>query len=375
MAKLSYTQLKDYVADVVTKAKLSNDSFVETRDNVVGLLDKIGAIITLDTNYQIDKLGLFEGEYLSFGKTIEEWQEDLIMPVDFDSTGNNALAPNDPTYRPVFYSYTNGQKTLATTIRYNNIERAVHFEAQFVEIVAMNTKRLDDSMAVYKYQLKREILGKLMDICEDEMGTTTTFATGTEYNVGVCVRSASSGQNIKKAIVVKKIASTNSDNFATCVENGYLIVLDLITEIALPVDTSKGEAFIKQVKKDVEIAQDLSEGHSLNGNSLGATEGLVLIVKQGVIPDLEVDTYAGAFNRGDLSTNVEQIIVKDFGDADDDYFAILMDKRGARLHETFRGTYENLNGKGAFMNVFRHIETTSYISRNTFVKVYKNPSA
>ena len=375
MAKLSYTELKDYVADVVTKAKLSNSSFVETRDNVVGLLDKIGAIITLDTNYQIDKLGLFEGEYLSFGKTIEEWQEDLIMPVDYDATGNNALAPNDPTYRPVFYSYTNGQKTLATTIRYNNIERAVHFEAQFVEIVAMNTKRLDDSMAVYKYQLKREILGKLMDICGDAMGTTTTFATTTEYNVGTYVRSASSGQNIKKAIVVKKIASSNTDNFATCVENGYLIVLDLITEIALPVDTQKGEAFIKQVKKDVEIAQDLSEGHSLNGNSLGATEGLVLIVKQGVIPDLEVDTYAGAFNRGDLSTNVEQIIVKDFGDADDDYFAILMDRRGARLHETFRGTYENLNGKGAFMNVFRHIETTSYISRNTFVKVYKNPSA
>lgn len=375
MAKLSYTQLKDYVADVVTKAKLSNASFVETRDNVVGLLDKIGAIITLDTNYQIDKLGLFEGEFLSFGKTIEEYQEDLQMPQDFDATGSNALAPNDPTYRPVFYSYTNGQKVIPTTIRYNNIERAVHFEAQFVEIVAMNTKRLDDSMAVYKYQLKREILGKLMALCSDAMGTTTTFSTGTEYNVGAYVRSASSGQNIKKAIVVKKIASTNSDNFATCVENGYLIVLDLVTEIALPVDTEKGEAFIKQVKKDVEVAQDLSEGHSLNGNSLGATEGLVLIVKQGVIPDLEVDTYAGAFNRGDLSTNVEQIIVKDFGDADADYFAILMDRRGARLHETFRGTYENLNGKGAFMNVFRHIETTSYISRNTFVKVYKNPSA
>lgn len=97
MAKLSYTQLKDYVASVVTKAKLSNASFLETRDNIVGLLDKIGAIITLDTNYQIDKLGLFEGEYLSFGKTIEEWQEDLIMPQDFDATGANALAPNDPT--------------------------------------------------------------------------------------------------------------------------------------------------------------------------------------------------------------------------------------------------------------------------------------
>lgn len=370
--KLSYEQLKAYIGDVVTKANLSNSSFVETRNNVVGLLDKIGKILTVDTVFQVDKLALFDGEYLSFGKTIEEWAQDLIMPVDYDSTGSTTLAPHDPTYRPVFYSYTNGMKTIPTTIRYNNIERAVHFEEQFIEIVAMNTKKLDDSMAVYRYGLKREILGKLMGLCSDAMGTTTTFSTGVEYNVGTYVRSASSGQNIKKAIVVKKIASTNSDNFATCVEKGYLIVLDLVTAIAPPTDTSTGEAFIKQVKKDVEKAKDLSEGYSLNGNSLGATEGLVLIVKQGIIPELEVDTFAGAFNRGDLSTNVEQIVVKDFGEADSSFYAILMDRRGARLHETFRGAYEQLNGQGAFMNVFRHIETTSYISRNTFVKVYKS---
>ena len=30
---------------------------------------------------------------------------------------------------------------------------------------------------------------------------------------------------------------------------------------------------------------------------------------------------------------------------------------------------------GAFMNIFRHIETTSYVSRNTFIKVYKNVAA
>ena len=374
MAKLSLPELKSYVSSVVTAAKLSNGSFSETRDNVVGLLDKIGKIVTIDTVFAIDKLAEFDGEYLSYGKTIEEWQQDLIMPVAYDSDGSGALAPHDPTYRPVFYSYTNGKKVIATTIRYNNIERAVHFESQFIEIVAMNTKRLDDSMAVYRYGLKRQILGTLMTMCATAMGTTTTFTTGTKYEVGTYVRSASSGQNIKKAVVVKEVPATNSDNFATNVANGYLIVLDLVTEIAAPTDTSSGEAFIKQVKKDVEIARDLSEGYSLNGNSLGATEGLVLIVKQGIIPELEVDTYAGAFNRGDLDTDVEQIIVKDFGNADDAYYAILMDRRGARLHDTNNATYENLNGEGAFLNIFRHVETTSYISRNTFVKVYKKPA-
>ncbi len=370
--KLSYEQLKDFVANVVTEAKISNKDFVETRDNVVGLLDKIGKIVTLDTVFNIDKLAMFDGEYLSFGKTIEEWQQDLIMPVDFDPEGKTTLAPHDPTYRPVFYSYTNGVKTIPTTIRYNNIERAVHFEEQFISIVAMNSKRLDDSMAVYRYGLKRQILGRLMSMCHTAMTNTNTYAVETAYLVGAYVRSASSGQNIKHAIVVKPISAENTLTFAEAVANGFLIVLDLETTIAPPTDTQTGEAFIKQVKLDVEKAKDLNEGYSLNGNSLGATEGLVLIVKQGVIPELEVDTYAGAFNRGDLSTNVEQIVVKDFGDADSKFYAILMDRRGARLHETFRGAYEQLNGQGAFMNVFRHIETTSYISRNTFVKVYKS---
>ena len=120
MAKMSYAELKDYVASVVTLAKLSNASFVETRDNTVGLLDKIGKIVTLDTNFIVDKLNMFDGEYLSFGKTIEEWQQDLIMIQDFNASGSGALSPHRPTYRPVFYSYTVGKKYIPTTIDYND---------------------------------------------------------------------------------------------------------------------------------------------------------------------------------------------------------------------------------------------------------------
>ena len=43
MAKLSMEELKSYVASVVTQAKLSNSSFSVTRDNIVGLVDKIMA--------------------------------------------------------------------------------------------------------------------------------------------------------------------------------------------------------------------------------------------------------------------------------------------------------------------------------------------
>ena len=80
--KLSYEQLKEFVATVITDAKISIADFNVTRDNTAGLIDKIGKIITLDSVYNVDKLAEFDGEYLSFGKNIEEWQQDLTMIED-----------------------------------------------------------------------------------------------------------------------------------------------------------------------------------------------------------------------------------------------------------------------------------------------------
>lgn len=376
MAKLSYAELKSVVSSLITKAKISNPSFVETRDNVVGLLDKIGAIITLDTDYQQDKLYMFDGFFMSFGKTIEEYQQDLILPTAYDSDGAGALSPSDPTYRPVDYSYSLGRKKIKTTIRNDNIERAVHFEAQLVDIVSMQFKRLEDSMAVYRYELKREMLAKYIALCEEPYASTTTFAISTAYNVGQYVRKGSTGDDAKVfAIVVKPIANTNTHVWADAVANGELIVLDLIKEIAKPVDTATGEAFIEEVKKSLEIASDLSEGHSLNGNSLGAVSNLKLIVKQGVIPALQVQTMAGAFHSEDLAIPADIVVVKDFGSANADYFAVLMDERGMRLHNTYNATREQVNGDGDFLNIFRHTEDTAHVSRNTFVRVFKVPQA
>lgn len=375
MAKLSYSQLKALVASVVTTAKLSNASFVETRDNIVGLLDKVGKITTIDTVYTLDKLSMFDGEYLSFGKTIEEWQQDLILPEDYDSTGANALSPHDPTYRPVFYSYTIGRKKIPTTIRNNDIERAVHFEEQFVSIIAINTKRLEDSMAQYRYNVKREMLAKTISIAHDEMSSTTTFSASTSYStVNTLFRNANTPT--AHGILVKKYTANDASNWADAVAKGYIIVLDLEQEIAVPVDTTTGEAFIKQVKADVEKANDSSEGNSLNGNSIGAVpeSSLYLIVKQGVMPSVQVDTLAGAFNAQELAIPAKVVVVKDFGSDTSGAYAVLLDGRGMRLHNTYNATRENANGDGDFLNIFRHTEDTAYISRNTFLKVYKKPA-
>lgn len=373
--KLSIAELEAKVSGIVTASKVSLSSFTVTRNNIVELVDKIGAIVTLDTVFSIDKLNMFDGEYLSFGKTIEDWYQDLILPVDYDPTGANNMAPNDPTYRPVYYSYTIDRKYIPTTIRNNNIERAVHNEGQAASIVATNIKRLDDSMAQYRYALKRQMFGVLLGLCKDEMGMNTapaTFAAATAYST---VNTLLKNNNTPTAwgILVKKYAANAATDWDDAVSKGYIIVLDLISKIAAPTDTTTANAFIKQVKKDVEHANDISEGHSLNGNTIGAVQGLTLVVKQGIIPELEVESFAGAFNRADLAVPANIVVVKDFGDADADFYAVLVDSRGLRLHNTYNATREDFNGKGDFLNLYRHTEDTAYICRNSFVKAYMKP--
>ena len=374
MAKLSLPELRALVQSIVTAAKISNGSFVETRDNVVGLIDKIGKIMTIDTVFNIDKLSKFDGEYLSFGKTVEEYQEDLRLPQNFDPSGSGALSPHDGTYRPVFYSYTIGRKVIPVTLRNNNIERAVHNEGEYIDVVTMQTKRGQDSKAQYRYQVKKEMLAKLVALCEGEMDPTnaTLFVAATAVStVNTLLKNASNAVGI----LVKAYPANGAADWAGAIDAGYIVPLDLVTEIAKPVDTSTGEAFVKQVKADLEAASDVSEGHSLNGNTLGAVEGLTLIVRQGVIPALEVDTYAGAFNRSDLAMPAEIVVVNDMGSASDDVFAVLMDNRGMRLFPTYDAVRNNANGLGDFENIYYHMEDTAHISRNTFVKVYKVPQA
>ena len=380
MAKLSKVQLKSVVASYVDSNKISVDSYSATYDNTVGLLDTLGKIFTVWQNYG-DKLDIFDGEDLSFGKTVEEWAQDLILPEAFDPTGANTLAPHVSTYRPASFSFTLGRVTIPQTIRNNDIERAVHNMGQFVDIITGKTKALYDSETLLRYGIKRQALGELAARCEyamDSSNADVTLATeGTSISGAHDVNDLFyiTG-NSKMYILVKPIASGAGLTGTTAIAGGYLIALDLLTSIAKPVDTSTGEAWIEQVKKDVEVAQDYSEGHSLNGNTLGGNPeaGLVLVVKQGIFPNLDVQTLSGAFHEERLAIPARAIVVPDFGNADADIYAMLVDARCMRLHNTYRAVRENQNGQGDFLNMFYHTENTAHISKNCFVKVYKQPA-
>lgn len=370
--KLTYTELQEVITRYVVANKISSATLAITKDNIVGLADKIGLIVSFDTSYT-DKLGFMDGSSLDFGKTIEEWAIDLTLPQDFDGNGADALAPHYPTFRPTYYSKTLGRKYVATTLPNGNIERGVNDATQLASITASIMKRLYDSEAVFKYNAKRQVLADLITKCESAQTTTNSYNGMQEYVVGTYFFADEGPNDTRRGVVVKpKAVGVDAGNWDSAKAKGYIIELDLVKEIAKPIDTATGEAFVEQIKRDVEVASDLNEGHSLNGNSLGATDGLVLIVKQGLLPTLEVQVEAGAFQAQKVAIPSEVVVVKDFGDADANVFAMLIDSRGVRLHNGYNAIRSQENAKGDFMNYYKHFEYTAFVSRNTFVKVYKS---
>ena len=368
--KLSVEELKGNVATWVNKSKIAQTTYNKVVNAIDGLLEKIGKIYTNDQQFS-DKLAQLDGEFLSFGKQVEEWKADLILPVDYASADElGDLKSAYPTYRPAEYSYPLGDKVFTITRSIKELQGTVHNEGQLEELIMGIQRELTNSKIAYRYAAKRQMIGRLAEMCKDEMNATAaqTWAAGTARAVNTLVKNADN----KIGIVVKAYPASANLSWEPAIAAGYIVLLDLVTTIAKPTDTATGEAFVKQVKKDVEIAGDISEGHSLNGNTLGASQGLILAVKQGLMPSIEVDVEAGAFNGNKVAMPSEVIVLPDFGkDADEKVYAVLFDKRALRFYPTFEYSASAPNETKAYINYISHLDATAHISRNCFVKVYK----
>lgn len=315
---MTLEQIKTAINGYVLAAK-SAGTWTPSTDNVAGLLDKIAKTITIDGSFN-DKLAVLDGEQLPLGKTIEEYFQDLCDIANYNAAGDSALAPHNPTYKDPAYSYTLGKKVIPTTLRYNEYERACNSPEELSSMTQMVLKRLHDTNSVFRYGAKKQMLANL---------------------------------------IAKAEAASNN---AT-----------LIKQVAPVTDAESGEAFIKEIKEDIEKASFVNEGNALEPTAtIGASEGLLLIVKKGIKPVLDTAVMAGAFNPEKLGVDAQIIVVDDFGNADDKYDAILVDKRALRLHPTYQAVREQPNGEGDFVNFYLHTENTAFISKFCFVRVYKH---
>lgn len=368
--KLSIAELDQVIAAYVQANKIAQSSFTATFNNTAELLDKIAKTFTIDGLFE-DKLPELDGDELPLAKSLEEFYQNLTMPTDYDSTGASTLAPADPTYMPACYSYSLGRKKIKTTNRFDNLERAFNNEADYIAAVNMIMKRLYDSFALYKYGCKKELLAKYAAAAELAMGSTTDFAASTAYAVGTYLRSAAT--NSEYGVVVKAIPQSQSPvlTWATAISGGYIVKLDLVSSLAAPTDTATGEEFIKAVKTYVRKAKYVTEGNSLSGNTLGASEGLLLIINTSIMPSLEVDTMAGAFNKDELLFNVAVKEIDNFGSDTSGVYAMLIDLRGCKMHNDYQAVREQQNADGDFINYVMHTENTAAYSKFAFLHVFK----
>ena len=320
MAKMTLNELNSFVATYVDKAKQAG-AWNGTTNNIFGLMDKVGKQITVDGNFE-DKLPELDGEDLPYGKTIEEWFVDLILPQTYTAPENGqtyGVQYAKPTVENAAYSYTLGRRKIPVSKPYDDYERAALGATEAANFSTKIVERLYNSESLYRYAQKKQLLAN---------------------------------------VIAKAEAATNATT--------------LVQTIAVPVDTNTSEAFIKQVKEDVETASFANEGHNLGNCLIGATPRLTLYVKKGVMPTIEVDALAGAFNKGDLAIPAKIKVVDDFGDNASGAYAMLVDERGVKLHNGYRAIRTDEHGGEDFVTFTLHSENTGFISKYTFVKVYKS---
>lgn len=323
MAKMTISDLKSFAAGYVDASKQAG-AWVGSTNNLYGLVDKIGKIVSLKGEFS-DKLPELEGDELPFGKTIEETMIDLVLPTTYGTDGiateANAttegakdVAPAYPSIETAAYSYTLGRIKTKITRPYDYIEAGCQDAMQVGELTGDIMWALESSMSLTRYNLKKYLLGNA----------------------------------ITKAVTA-----------------------GLVENIAVPVDTATSEAFIKQVKEDVENASFAGENTSLSKALIGACPRLVLYVKKGVMPVVEVDALAGAFHAENLAIPAEIKVVDDFGGADAKVWGFLVDPRGIKLHNSYKAIRSKENADGDFVNFVEHEENTGFISKHVFMKVYK----
>ena len=313
MAKMTANGIKTLASTYVAAAKQAG-SWSGSTDNLYGAIDKIGKMVMLDGSF-IDKLPELDGDELPLGKTIEEYFIDLTLPEaysDITTEGAKDVVPALPTVEACSYNYSLGREKIKTTVPYNNVERAARSVEDASNMITKVLERLGNSYEMFKFAAKKQLIGN------------------------AAAKAVTAG---------------------------------LVTTIAQPTDTLTSEAFIKQVKTDVETASFAHEG-GLNGSLIGAAPSLILYVKKGVMPVVEVEALAGAFNAEKLAIPATVKVVDDFG-SNNDVYAVLVDPRGIKLHRDYHAIRQSENADGDFINYVDHSEHTGFISKNTFIKVYK----
>ena len=372
MKRMNLEQFKGLATAYVNAKKQADPTWTPSFNDITNLINKIMKEVCIDGIFA-DKLPELDGDVIEFGQAIEEYYAGLVpVQTTYADDGSDELKPSRPDFDDAFYSEKLGKVKLPTTIDESKYQDSVNNTTDYISIVNLIMKRLYDALAVWRYNVKKQGLGRFISkalALEDNTGLST-FAVSTAYSKGARIKDG----NGKVLICIKAVANTDygaGKTLTDAIDGGSFAYVNLSVTLAKPVDTSTGEAFIKAVKNAVEDASFVTEGTSLAGTTIGASEGLKLYILKGIKSSLDVDTLAGAFNQDKLAIPAEIKEIDGFGDADSKVYAVLVDARGIKLHNNYRAVRETLVGSEDYRNFWLHNQDTLFVSQHTFIKVFK----
>ena len=319
MADFTIANLEKAAKDYVAATKQLQGTFTPTVDDFTKTVCKIGEMKTLYLPH-VDKLPEMNGDNLPFGETIEEFMVNDFLPETFTyEDGAAKKNAKRATFAEAVYSYPLAEQLWELGVPRTQFQRVSLGQRSFTDLVSSTLMTLDSSANAWNYAAKRRLLG-----------------------------------NAAKAAVTA----------------------GLVSEKAMPANTETGEAFIKAVKECVEIASDMND-NNLAKHTAAAAPSLTLYIKQGVIPSLEVDTMAGAFNKAELAIPAKVKTVLDFGEIEGEdagVYAILVDDRAIKLHDDILMVTSDYDGRMNQDNFYRHQKQTGFISKYAFIHVFKKPA-
>jgi hypothetical protein len=302
--------------------------FEPTYESVSTLLDKIGLTISLQSNV-VDHLEMFDDVVLSHGTTVEEYINDMLVVEDYDP--NATPFDSEPVDVKRAYHTRSKDKKITLPVLKAEIDRAFTSPEGTASFTARQIARIDDTFKNYKYEAKKIAIGQ--KLLRDSASYDESDELWSTYSVKNW-RDIISGAKTKK--LAKPLANI-------IVEIGVDEDDDPIYSNAI-IDKATSEEFILAIQSLVEDMQFLRVGYNTFGiPQQTQKENLVLLLKSGALPIMNVRALSNVFNKELLGLGIDVKVVDDFGvdtsvlysgDPLREVYAILADKRLVRYITT-----------------------------------------
>lgn len=301
------------------------EDFTPTYESVSTLLDKIGLTISLQGDI-IDHLEMFDDVRLPLGTTVEEYVHDLLAVKDYDRNSTPYGQDEIDTRRA--YHTRSGDKKIELPVWEDEIKRAFTSNESMGSFVARMLKRITDTYNEYKFTAKKKALGEKLvrDSANTVCGWDIFLSEDKNY--------------------VEKVG----DKYFLNIETGE--GEDKRYDIH---DKASSEEFILAVQSLVEDMGFTSRKYNPFGIATQTQpKDLVLLLKKGALPIMNVRSLANVFNKELLGLGIQVKVIDDFGVTVDEkvpttktadkVYAVLTDKNLIKYMTTREVTKVDING-------------------------------